>query len=152
MNKRSAGLLMYKWMDHGLEVLLVHPGGPFWVNKDNGAWSIPKGEFSPDENPLEVAKREFTEETGFPVSGQFKELTPVKQKGGKVVYVWAVEGSIVASEIISNTFIMEWPPRSGQQQTFPEVDKAKWFSLAQARGKINEGQIALLDELKSILI
>lgn len=152
MNKRSAGLLMYHWGEGGLEVLLVHPGGPYWSNKDKGAWSIPKGEFSPDEDSLEVAKREFTEETAFPVSGEFKELTHVKQKSGKVVYAWAIEGYIDASKIVSNTFTIEWPPISGQQQTFPEVDKAQWFSLEHAKEKINGGQIALLDELKSILI
>lgn len=152
MNKKSAGLLMYRRGEHGIEVLLVHPGGPYWSNKDKGAWSIPKGEFSPDEDSLEVAKREFTEETGFPVSGEFKELTPVKQKSGKVVYAWAIEGFIEASKMVSNIFTIEWPPLSGQQQTFPEVDKAKWFSLEQAKEKVNGGQIALLDELKSILI
>jgi predicted NUDIX family NTP pyrophosphohydrolase len=152
MNKKSAGLLMYHWKGQELEVLLVHPGGPYWSNKDKGAWSIPKGELSPDEDSLEVAKREFTEETGFSVSGEFKTLSPVKQKSGKVVYAWAIEGTIDTSKIVSNTFQIEWPPISGQQQTFPEVDKAQWFSLEEAKEKINGGQIALLDELKSILI
>jgi predicted NUDIX family NTP pyrophosphohydrolase len=152
MNKKSAGLLMYHWKGQELEVLLVHPGGPYWSNKDKGAWSIPKGELSPDEDSLEVAKREFTEETGFSVSGEFKTLSPVKQKSGKVVYAWAIEGTIDASKIVSNTFQIEWPPISGQKQIFPEVDKAQWFSLEEAKEKINGGQIALLDELKSILI
>lgn len=152
MNKKSAGLLMYHWDKQEVEVLLVHPGGPYWSNKDKGAWSIPKGEFSLDEDSLEVAKREFTEETGFLVSGEFKELTPIKQKSGKLVYAWAIEGYIDASKVVSNTFTIEWPPISEQQQTFPEVDKAKWFSLEEAKQKINGGQIALLDELKSILI
>lgn len=152
MNKKSAGLLMYHWKGQELQVLLVHSGGPYWSNKDKGAWSIPKGEFFTDENSLEVAKREFTEETGFLVSGEFKELSSVKQKSGKVVYAWAVEGSIDASKIVSNTFQIEWPPISGQKQIFPEVDKAQWFSLEEAKEKINGGQIALLDELKSILI
>ena len=152
MKKKSAGLLMYHWKEEEIEVLLVHPGGPYWSNKDKGAWSIPKGELSPDENSLEVAKREFTEETGFPVSGEFKELSPVKQKSGKVVYAWAIEGYIDASKIKSNTFRIEWPPLSEQQEVFPEVNKAKWFSLEQAKEKINGAQVALLDELKSILI
>lgn len=152
MNKRSAGLLMYHWQEEVLEVFLVHAGGPYWSNKDKGAWSIPKGEFFPYEDSLEVAKREFTEETGFPVSGEFKELTPIKQKSGKVVYAWAIEGYIDASKIVSNTFTIEWPPISEQQQTFPEVDKAGWFPIEQAKEKINGGQIPLLDELKSILI
>lgn len=152
MNKKSAGLLMYHWKEQELEVLLVHPGGPYWSNKDKGAWSIPKGEFFTEEDSLEVAKREFTEETGFSVFGEFKKLSPVKQKSGKVVYAWAIEGTIDTSKIVSNTFQIEWPPISGQQQTFPEVDKAQWFSLEEAKEKINGGQIALLDELKSILI
>lgn len=151
MNRKSAGLLMYHWKEQELEVLLVHPGGPYWSNKDKGAWSIPKGEFSLDEDSLQVAKREFFEETGFTVSGEFKELNPVKQKSGKVVYAWAVEGSIDASKIISNIFQMEWPPLSEKLQSYPEVDKAHWFSLKEAKEKINGGQIALLDELKSIL-
>jgi predicted NUDIX family NTP pyrophosphohydrolase len=152
MSKKSAGLLMYHWKEQELEVLLVHPGGPYWSNKDNGAWSIPKGEFNLDEDSLEVAKREFTEETGFPVSGEFKKLNPIRQKSGKVVYVWAIEGFIDASKIVSNIFTMEWPPISGHQQAFPEVDKARWFTIEKAKEKINSGQIALLDELKSILI
>lgn len=133
-------------------MLLVHPGGPYWSNKDKGAWSIPKGEFSPEEDPFEVAKREFTEETGFSVSGEFKRLSHVRQKSGKVVYAWAVEGFIDTSKIVSNTFQMEWPPISGHKQTFPEVDKAQWLAIEEAKAKINGGQIALLDELKLILI
>ncbi len=151
MNKRSAGLLLYRLKGQELEVLLVHPGGPYWVNKDKGAWSIPKGEFSA-EDPLEAAKREFEEETGFQISGDFKGLSPIKQKGGKTIFAWAVEGNVEASKGISNMFTIEWPQKSGKQQAFPEVDKIRWFSISEAKVKINDQQIALLDELKSILI
>jgi predicted NUDIX family NTP pyrophosphohydrolase len=150
MERRSAGLLMYRRRNGELEVLLVHPGGPFWVGKDRGAWSIPKGEFA-DEDPLAAAQREFQEETGLTVSGPFQPLTPVKQTGGKVVYAWAVAGDADANTITSNTFTLEWPPRSGRQATFPEVDRAAWFSLPQAREKILKGQLPLLDQLEEML-
>jgi predicted NUDIX family NTP pyrophosphohydrolase len=151
MNKNSAGLLMYRFREKLLEVFLVHPGGPYWVNKDGGAWSIPKGEFAVEEDPLEAAKREFEEETGFQVVGEFKSLTAIKQKGGKTVFAWAVEGNVDVSKSISNMFTIEWPPKSGKPQAFPEVDKVRWFSIPEAKLKINEQQIALLDELKLIL-
>jgi len=152
MSKASAGLLLYRFKTKSLEVLLVHPGGPYWMNKDDGAWSIPKGEFSFDEDPLEAAKREFEEETSFQIDGNFRKLEAIKQKGGKTVFAWAVEGNLDVSQAVSNLFTIEWPPNSGKQQTFPEVDKVRWFSISVARAKINTNQIALLDELKLILI
>lgn len=150
MSKRSAGLLVYRLKENATEVFLVHPGGPFWKNKDEGAWSIPKGEYGEDEDPLEAARREFTEETGFGISGNFRKLSPVKQKGGKEILAWAVEADFDSENIISNTFEMEWPPRSGKMQAFPEIDRAGWFSIVEARGKINPGQLGLLEELKEI--
>ena len=126
----------------------MHPGGPFWKNKDFEAWSIPKGEFAQGEDPLEAAKREFHEETGVPIHGIFIALNPVRQPGGKLVYAWAVEGDCRAESIKSNLFTMEWPPRSGKRQEFPEVDRAAWFSIKQARDKILKGQLMLLDELE----
>ncbi len=132
-------------------MFLVHPGGPFWARKDAGAWSIPKGEFEEGEDPLEHAKREFFEETGSPVDGTFVRLKPLKQKSGKVVHAWAVEGDIDAATLKSNTFSMEWPPRSGRQQEFPEVDRGDWFSMTMARTKLQEGQLGFLDELQATL-
>ena len=131
--------------------MLVHPGGPFWVKKDAGAWSIPKGEFSAEEDPLVAAKREFKEETGFELDGSFLPLTPIKQKSGKIIQVWALEGEIDPAVITSNTFSLEWPPRSGRQQEFPEVDRAGWFPLDQAREKIVPGQLGFLQELETLL-
>jgi predicted NUDIX family NTP pyrophosphohydrolase len=148
MVKKSAGLLMYRKVGGSVEVLLVHPGGPFWAKKDEGAWSIPKGEFGDGEEPLEAAKREFQEETGFGVDGKFEALEPVKQAGGKIVYAWAVEGDIDASAIRSNTFSLEWPPRSKKIQAFPEVDRGGWFDLAVARRKILKGQMRLLEQFE----
>ncbi len=151
MAKKSAGLLMYRRRHGGLEVFLVHPGGPFWAKKDEGSWSIPKGEYSPGEEPLEVAKREFHEETGYQATGEFIPLTPRKQPSGKVISAWALEGDCDAASIKSNTFSMEWPPHSGKQQEFPEVDRAGWFTIPTAKGKILKGQVAFLDELIEIL-
>lgn len=151
MTKQSAGILVYRKMVTGGEVFLVHPGGPFWKNKDEGAWSIPKGEFDDSENPMDAAKREFLEETGISLSGDFIELKPVKLKSGKKVFAWAVEKNIDAGNIASNTFEMEWPPRSGKFQSFPEVDKGEWFSFEKARKKINVMQVALLDQLEKTL-
>jgi predicted NUDIX family NTP pyrophosphohydrolase len=151
MGKKSAGLLMYRRRHGILEVFLVHPGGPFWAKKDAGSWSIPKGEYMPEEEPLEVAKREFQEETGFKASGQFIPLTSRKQPSGKVITVWAFEGDCDASAIKSNPFSMQWPPRSGRQQEFPEVDRAGWFSIPVAKEKIIKGQAGFLDELTRIL-
>jgi predicted NUDIX family NTP pyrophosphohydrolase len=147
MPKTSAGILMYRRAGESIELFLVHPGGPYWAKKDLGGWSVPKGEYEPDEDPLVAARREFAEETGFDVDGDFIPLAPVKQKGGKVVSAWAVEGSIDASAIRSNMFSMEWPPRSGRQQEFPEVDRAGWFGVAEARLKLNASQVAFIDEL-----
>ncbi len=146
--KNSAGILLHRLRGSGIEVFLVHPGGPFWATKDAGAWSIPKGEFEAGEDPLEAAKREFKEETGFAVEGNFIELTPVKQPGGKVVYAWAVMGDCEAESIKSNTFSLEWPPRSGKRKEFPEVDRAGWFTPEVAREKILKGQLNFLEELK----
>ncbi len=151
MPKMTAGLLMYRRHRGTLEVLLVHPGGPFWSKKDAGAWSIPKGEYTVGEDPLEVAKREFQEETGFQASGKFVPLTPRKQPSGKVITPWAVEGDCDASAVKSNTFLMEWPPRSGRKQEFPEVDRADWFTLRVAKEKIIKGQAGFLEELTQIL-
>jgi predicted NUDIX family NTP pyrophosphohydrolase len=151
MPKKSAGLLMYRRRRGVLEVFLVHPGGPFWQKKDAGSWSIPKGEYMPGEDPLEVAKREFHEETSFKASGQFIPLTPQKQPSGKIITAWTFEGDCDASAIKSNTFLMEWPPRSGRQLEFPEVDRAGWFSISVAKEKIIKGQSGFLDELAQIL-
>jgi predicted NUDIX family NTP pyrophosphohydrolase len=149
--KTSAGILLYRFNAGVLEVLLVHPGGPFWAKKDNGAWSIPKGEFDPGTEPLEAAKREFVEETGSPVEGAFIELTPLRQPSGKLIYGWAGSGNIDASSIKSNTFPMEWPPRSGKQQVFPEVDRAEWFTVPQALEKLIPGQHGFVHELQEKL-
>jgi predicted NUDIX family NTP pyrophosphohydrolase len=150
MPRQSAGLLLYRRRGE-LQVFLVHPGGPFWAKKDAYAWSIPKGEFAPDEDPLQAAKREFAEETGLAPAGAFVALPPLKQPGGKIVHAWAAEGDCDPAAVRSNTFTLEWPPRSGRMQEFPEVDRAAWFPLALARGKIHKGQAALLDELERLL-
>ena len=149
MPKRSAGILMFRRRGARIEVLLVHLGGPFWAKKDLGAWSIPKGEYEDGEDPLEAARREFQEETGTPVSGDFIELAEIRQAGGKLVKAWAVEGDLDAARIRSNTFTMEWPPRSGKMREFPEVDRAEWFPVDVAREKILTGQAALLDQLQA---
>ena len=148
MQKKSAGILLYRIHNNLPEVLLVHPGGPYWSKKDLGVWSIPKGEFDSDENPLDAAKREVEEETGLKVQGEFVELTPVKQKGGKVIYAWAVQGNLNATEIKSNTFEIEWPPKSGNKKAFPEIDKATWFNMDEAKKKIIQGQVQLILELE----
>jgi predicted NUDIX family NTP pyrophosphohydrolase len=150
MSKQSAGLLVYRKRGNAVEVLLVHPGGPFWKYKDAGAWSIPKGEFATGEDPLAVAKREFQEEIGASISGVMTPLQAVKQRGGKTVYAWAVEADVDVSQIKSNTFTIEWPPRSGKHQEFPEVDRAEWFDLTTAEEKINAGQRKLIEQLQSI--
>jgi predicted NUDIX family NTP pyrophosphohydrolase len=151
MPKLSAGILLYHFRDRILEVLLVHPGGPFWARKDAEVWSIPKGEYSTGEDPLFAARREFTEETGFDPAGDFLPLSPIKQKSGKIVRVWALEGEADPAVIKSNTFSIEWPPKSGQYQEFPEVDRAEWFSLEKAREKIVPGQLGFLQELETLL-
>lgn len=147
--KQSAGILLYRKNHSGPEFLLVHPGGPFCKNKDLGAWSIPKGEFSDGEKPLDAAIREFREETGIELAGDFKALKPVRLQSGKMVHAWAHERDIDAGQISSNTFEMEWPPKSAKFQSFPEVDKAGWFSAATALEKINPAQRSLILELLS---
>jgi predicted NUDIX family NTP pyrophosphohydrolase len=146
MPKRSAGLLMYRRQNE-LEVFLVHPGGPFWAKKDLGAWSIPKGEYAGDEEPLAAARREFQEETGFSATGEFIELGELKQPGGKIVSVWAFEGDCDARDLRSNTFTMEWPPRSERKMVFPEVDRGSWYSIEQARRYLLLSQRVFLDRL-----
>ena len=131
--------------------MLLHPGGPFWKNKDIGAWSIPKGEFTDEEDPLEAARREFKEETGSDVDGDFIELKSVKLKSGKIICAWAVEGDLDVSTIVSNTIMVEWPPRSGKQISIPECDRGEWLCMEAAYGKINPGQSPLLEELKGML-
>jgi predicted NUDIX family NTP pyrophosphohydrolase len=149
MARTAAGLLLFRRKDDGIEVLLVHPGGPLWAKKDEGAWSIPKGEIESGEEPLATARREFAEELGSPVSGDFIPLESIRQASGKVVHAWAVEADFDPTTLRSGTFSMEWPPRSGRQQHFPEVDRAQWFTIDEARRKINTAQIALLDQLSS---
>ena len=149
--KESAGIVLYRYRDSRLEIFLVHPGGPFWAKKDLGSWSIPKGEYE-EEDPLEVAQREFEEETGHPrPQGEFKPLTTIKQAGGKIVSAWAIEGDCDAENITSNHFDMEWPPHTGRHRKFPEVDRAAWFDLNEAREKILKGQSAFLDELERLV-
>lgn len=150
MPRQSAGLLMYRKRQGSVEVLLIHPGGPFWTRKDLGAWSIPRGEFT-DEAPLDAARREFHEETGFTACGVFQPLEPIRQAGGKIVHAWAIEGDCDAEAARSNTFTMEYPPGSGKFQSFPEVDRAAWFPLPQARDKILKSQLPLLDQLEDLL-
>jgi predicted NUDIX family NTP pyrophosphohydrolase len=149
--RKSAGILLYRFNKNSLELFLVHPGGPFWKGKETGAWTIPKGEFTDDEEPLAAAAREFEEETGTTIKGAFIELRPVKQKAGKLVYCWAVEGDIDADNIKSNTYKQEWPYKSGKWKSFPEVDKAAWFSIEDAKEKINPAQVAFIDELIELL-
>ena len=147
MPKHSAGLLLFRRRQEELEVFLVHPGGPFWAGKDDGAWSIPKGEYPPDEDPLAAAYREFTEETSCGAAGDVIPLGALKQPSGKIIQAWALEGDCDAAASRSNTFSLEWPPRSGVRQEFPEVDRAAWFPLEVARRKISPGQAGFLEEL-----
>jgi predicted NUDIX family NTP pyrophosphohydrolase len=150
-SKQSAGILLYRRANPTLEVFLVHPGGPFWKNKDAGVWTIPKGEFTNDEPALDAAVREFREETGVTLKGPFQPLSPIRQKGGKRVYAWATAGDLDPTQLVSNTFELEWPPKSGKSQTFPEVDRGAWFSLADASRQINPAQIPFLEELEETL-
>jgi predicted NUDIX family NTP pyrophosphohydrolase len=149
MPKRSAGILLHRRAAGGqVEVLLVHPGGPFWARKDAGAWSIPKGEYGDGDDPLAAARREFEEETGHaPPADGLVELGTLRQAGGKLVRAWAAPGDLDPATVTSNTFTMEWPPRSGRQREFPEIDKAAWFDLATARAKLVTAQAELLDRL-----
>jgi len=150
--KRSAGILLYRLNGGEPEVLLVHPGGPFWANKDEGAWSIPKGEYEDGEDPEACARREFAEETGAELApGELADLGSIRQRSGKQVTAWAVEADIDVTRIVSNTFEIEWPPRSGRRQSFPELDRAGWFDLDEAKRKMTAGQDALLDRLVELL-
>ncbi len=151
MLRVSAGLLMYRIQDGKLQVLLAHPGGPLFQNKDDGAWTIPKGEIEPGEDMLEAAKREFEEETGITPTGPFIELKPIKQKGGKVVHAWAFQGDCDPSAVASNTFTMEWPPKSGRLMEFPEMDRAEFFDMAAAGQKIKAAQMPLVEECEQIV-
>ncbi len=151
MAKISAGILLYRRRGDALEVFLVHPGGPFWAKREAGAWSIPKGEAAAGEDLLARAKTEFQEETGFAPPNNLRALAAVRQAGGKLVHAFVGEGDCDAGAIKSNSFDLEWPPRSGKRQSFPEVDRAQWFDLATARGKINAGQAPLLDALERMV-
>jgi len=151
MPQISAGLLMYRIKDGAIQFLLVHPGGPLFHNKDDGVWSIPKGEPHQDEDLLLTAGREFEEETGLKPTGPFIALKPIQQKSGKIVHAWAVEGDCDPTLLTSNTFTMEWPPHSGRQMEFPEIDRAEFFDLSTAKRKINAGQEGLIEELRRIL-
>ncbi|MEA2146006.1 MAG: hypothetical protein QOG59_1593 [Solirubrobacteraceae bacterium] len=150
--KPSAGILLYRHRDGALEVLLVHPGGPMWAKRDAGAWSIPKGEYEPAEEPLAAARREFAEELGTPApDGEPVDLGQVRQRSGKVVRAWALPGDLDAAAIVSNTCMVQWPPRSGRHIEIPEVDQAQWFDMASAREKINPAQVAFIDRLERAL-
>ncbi len=151
MSKKSAGILLYRITEGKIEVLLAHPGGPLWVKKDAGFWTIPKGEFLDDEEPLEAAKREFYEETGTAISGEFITLNPVTQKGGKVVHGFAIEGDFDVSRFTSNTFKLEWPPKTGRIQEYPEIDRVEWFDPQRAREKLNPAQHSFLEELEAFI-
>jgi predicted NUDIX family NTP pyrophosphohydrolase len=152
MSKHSAGLLLFrKSAAHIEEVLLVHPGGPYWATKDDGAWSIPKGEFDENEDPLEAAKREFMEETGFAPRGDTIPLNAVRQPNGKFIHAWAIKGDFDPAKLQSNTFSLEWPPKSGRHEQFPEVDRAAWFSMGVAKQKILNGQAPFLKQLQEML-
>jgi predicted NUDIX family NTP pyrophosphohydrolase len=151
MPATSAGLLMYRLRPSGVQVLLVHPGGPFWANRDRGAWSIPKGRIEPDEEPLVAARREFAEETGMEAEGPFIPLAGLKQPSGKIVHAWACVGDCDPRAIRSNTFTLEWPRRSGRLAAFPEVDRGNWFSLKAAQQKLHRGQVPFLNLLLATL-
>jgi len=147
MSVRSAGILLYRFNEGNLQVMLVHPGGPFWAKKDDGVWSIPKGIYEEGENPRAAAKREFQEETGQEVDGDFIDLGELKQPSRKIVQAWALEHDLDTSRIISNTFSLEWPPKSGAVREYPEVDRGRWFNVQEAREKILKGQLEFLDRL-----
>lgn len=152
MPRHSAGLLLFRRTTQGIEVLLVHPGGPFWARKETAGWSIPKGEINEDEDPLHAAHREFVEEVGISPEGEALPLTPVRQKGGKIIHAWAMEAEFEPERLHSSTFQLEWPPHSGQLQEFPEVDRAAWFTIESAAERINPGQKPLLRELRTKLV
>ena len=150
VRKWSAGILMFRKRESSLQLFLVHPGGPFWRNKDAGAWSIPKGEYEEGKDPLAAAKREFLEETGIEADGEFLPLGEIKQPSGKVITAWALEGDCEPSAVRSNMFSMQWPPKSGRQQEFPEVDRAAWFSVMEAKKRIVKGQIGFIDRVVAL--
>ncbi|MDJ0956001.1 MAG: NUDIX domain-containing protein [Arenicellales bacterium] len=147
MSVRSAGLLLYRYAGSELQLLLVHPGGPFWAKRDAGAWSIPKGIYEQNEHPLQAAKREFKEETGYEVEGHFIDLGEIKQPSGKIIHAWAIEQDIDTANIVSNTFRLEWPRNSGNVKEYPEIDKGEWFKIDQARRKILKGQADFIEKL-----
>lgn len=151
MGKRSAGLLVYRVRNGEVEVFLAHPGGPFWARRDKGAWTIPKGLSEPDEDPLAAAKREFAEETGVHMEGSFLDLGVFKQPGGKRIAIWAIEGDLDPSRLVSNTFELEWPPRSGIRRQFPEIDRGAWIAVTEALEMIVLGQRPALEKLLSVL-
>lgn len=151
MIKKSAGILLFRERAGHFEVLLVHPGGPFWAKKDEGAWSIPKGELEADEDPLLAAVREVKEETGIEIDGDLIAIKQLRQPGGKIVYAWAAEGDFDAAALKSNSFSMEWPPKSGLRRDFPEVDRAAWFALELAKSKILRGQAGFIGQLQEII-
>jgi predicted NUDIX family NTP pyrophosphohydrolase len=147
----SGGILLFRFNNHKLEVLLVHPGGPFWTKKDEGAWSIPKGVFEEHESPLDAAKREFKEETGFEADGKLIELGDLKQPSKKIVHAWALEKDLDETKVVSNKFSIEWPRRSGIMKEFPEIDRASWFDIDLAKKKIQKGQAGFIDRLLEII-
>lgn len=149
MSRRSGGLLLFRRGTHGLEVLLAHPGGPFWSRKDAGAWTIPKGEIVEGEDAFQEALREFAEETGYEITGDGIPLGSARQKSGKVIHAWAIEGDWDPQKLVSNEFPLEWPPRSGRVAMVPEIDRACWMTLAEARNKIHLGQVVFLDRLET---
>ena len=151
MGKQAAGILLYRHGPRGLEVLLAHPGGPLWARKDLGAWTLPKGQFNGDEQPIAAARREFEEEMGSPPAGEFVEIGSIKQPSGKVIHAFVAESDFDVSTVRSNLFLLEWPPRSGQRVQFPEVDRAAWFSIEEARKRILKGQEPFLDRLLTLL-
>jgi predicted NUDIX family NTP pyrophosphohydrolase len=151
MTQKSAGILLFRFNQGTLEFMIVHPGGPFWGNKDEGAWSIPKGEFTADEYPLDAAIREFKEETGQNLSGDFIPLTPIKKESGKWIYAFARELDFDVSTIKSNTFQMKWPPKSGQQHKFPEIDRGEWVDYSECNRKLNSDQLVIVEELIGII-
>jgi len=147
MSKKSAGILLYRFTNKVIEFFLIHPGGPFFIKKDLGGWSVPKGEFDESENSFDAAIREFKEEVGVDLSGKAITLSPIKQKGGKEVFAWAMKGDLDPQNILSNTFTIEWPPKSGKFRDYPEVDKGDWFDYDAAKQKINPAQIPFIEEL-----
>ena len=151
MSLHSGGILLYRFRGDEFQILLVHPGGPFWKRKDEGAWSIPKGLFEENESPLDAAKREFKEETGFEANGNFVDLGSLKQSSKKIVHIWALESDLDETKIVSNNFELEWPKNSGHMKEFPEIDKAGWFSIEQAKKKMQKGQLGFIDRLISKL-